>query len=100
MPVLELVFYTSSSGDQWLLNNQDDVLSVRHQPNQASGGRGQLYELGAFLMLEQHSAQNQALRSLIATLVTTAPMSIEEQAVTVYDQQAARDGLVEVSSKD
>ena len=97
MPVPERVFYTSSSGDQWLLNYDNEVLSVRHQPNEASSGRGQLYELVAFLMLEQHSAQNQALRSLIATLMTMAPMSTEEQAVKVYDQQAGRDGVVEVS---
>ena len=97
MPVLQVLFYARTSGDQWLLNNHDNVLSVRHQPNQASGGRGQLYELGAFLMLEQHSAQNQALRSLIATLMTQAPMRTEDQAVQFYDQQAARDGVVDVS---
>jgi hypothetical protein len=95
MPNPERVFYTSSSGDQWLLNYDNAALSVRHQPNEASGGTGRLLELGAFLMLEQHSAQNQALRTLIATLITEAPVSTGEQAVQSYDQQAARDGLVE-----
>jgi hypothetical protein len=65
----ERVFYTSENGDRWLLlSSSDDIVSVRHVPNAASGGEGTTYELGAFLIQERHSAQNQALRALIASL--------------------------------
>ena len=93
MPLSERLFYASSSGDQWLLCHDNAVLAVRHQPNAASGGRSSVLELGAFLMHEQHSPQNQALRNLVATLITQSPVSTEEQVLKVYDQQAARDGL-------
>lgn len=46
----ERVFYTSESGDRWLLLSTDgDIVSVRHVPNAASGGAGTTYELGEFL---------------------------------------------------
>lgn len=65
----ERVFYTSESGDRWLLLSTDgDIVSVRHVPNAASGGEGTTYELGEFLIRERHTAQNQALRSLISSL--------------------------------
>lgn len=69
----ERVFYTSENGDQWLLvSGEDEIVSVRHVPNAASGGRPATYELGAFLIQERHAAQNQALRALISS-VTRAP---------------------------
>lgn len=65
----ERVFYTSDNGDRWLLLSSDeDIVSVRHVPNVASGGDSKTYELGAFLIEERHSAQNQALRALISSL--------------------------------
>lgn len=65
----ERVFYTSENGDRWLLlAGEDDIVSVRHVPNAASGGNEKTYELGGFLIEERHSAQNQALRALIASL--------------------------------
>jgi hypothetical protein len=64
----ERVFYTSENGDRWLLVTDDDIVSVRHIPNAASGGAGRTIELGAFLTKERHSAQNQALRALISSL--------------------------------
>jgi hypothetical protein len=65
----ERVFYTSENGDRWLLlSDDDDIVSVRHVPNQASGGEGRTIELGDFLVRERHSPQNQALRALISSL--------------------------------
>lgn len=69
----ERMFYTSENGDRWLLlSNEDDIVSVRHVPNDASGGDSKAYEVGAFLIEARHSPQNQALRALISSL-TRAP---------------------------
>ncbi len=66
----ERVFYTSENGDRWLLmSSGENTVSVWHVPNAASGGVGKSYDIGAFLMEERHSAQNQALRALISSLV-------------------------------
>lgn len=36
----ERVFYTSENGDRWLLlAGEDEIVSVRHVPNAASGGQ-------------------------------------------------------------
>lgn len=68
----ERVFYTSENGDRWLLLSTDaDIVSVRHVPNAQSGGESKTYELGAFLVQERHTAQNQALRALISSLTRT-----------------------------
>ena len=65
----ERVFYTSENGDRWLLlSTEDEIAAVCHIPNAASGGDQQTFELGEFLVQERHSAQNQALRALIASL--------------------------------
>lgn len=65
----ERVFYTSENGDRWLLlSSEEDIASVCHIPNSASGGDQETYELGEFLVEERHSAQNQALRALISSL--------------------------------
>jgi hypothetical protein len=65
----ERVFYTSENGDRWLLLcSEEDIASVRHIPNAASGGDQKTYELGEFLVEDRHSAQNQALRALISSL--------------------------------
>lgn len=65
----ERLFYTSENGDRWiLLSGEDEIVSVVHLPNNPSGGQGVTYELGAFLIEERHSPQNQALRALISTL--------------------------------
>lgn len=65
----ERMFYTSENGDRWFLRSgEDDIVSVLHMPNSPSGGQGVTYELGAFLIEERHSPQNQALRALISSL--------------------------------
>lgn len=65
----EREFYTSENGDSWFLHSsEDDIVSVLHLPNAPSGGQGVTYELGAFLIEERHSPQNQALRALISSL--------------------------------
>jgi hypothetical protein len=65
----ERLFYTSENGDRWLLlSGEDDIVSVVNLPNTPSGRQGITYELGAFLIEERHSPQNQALRALISSL--------------------------------
>ena len=65
----ERVFYTSENGDRWLLRSgEDDIVSIRHVPNAASGGEDETFEVGDFLVKERRSAQNQALRALISSL--------------------------------
>ena len=65
----ERMFYTSENGDRWFLHSgEDDIVSVLHLPNAPSGGQGVTYELGAFLIEERHTPQNQALRALISSL--------------------------------
>ena len=63
------VFYTSENGDRWLLlSDEDEIVSVRHVPNAASGGDEKTFELGGFLIEDRHAPQNQALRALISSL--------------------------------
>lgn len=64
------VFYTSENGDEWLLvRDEEHGIAVVHRPNPPSGGHRHVFDLATFLALEPHSAQNQSLRSLIATLL-------------------------------
>lgn len=69
MAATKVNFYVSENGDTWLLLKEDDILSVQHRPNAASGGEARIFELGAFLVQERHSPQNRALRDLIASLL-------------------------------
>lgn len=63
------VFYTGENGDRWILVSEtDDIVSVRHEPNERSGGDIHSFDIGAFLIEEPHSAQNQALRAMISSL--------------------------------
>ena len=64
----ERVFYTSESGDRWLLLAGQVDVSVCHIPNAASGGESTTYDIGTFLSRERHAAQNDALRALISAL--------------------------------
>jgi hypothetical protein len=73
----ERTFYASENGDTWTLIAEGDRVSVRHAGNPSSGGHVTTHELGAFLIEEQHSPQNKALRALIATLAT-APKGDDE----------------------
>lgn len=70
------IFYTSENGDRWSLESgEDDIVSIVHHPNDPSGGERQTYELGAFLIRERHSPQNQALRALISSLTRIEPVT-------------------------
>lgn len=88
MSASERVFYSSENGDQWMLTNQNGTLSVRHQSNASSGGNTRTHELSAFLENEQHAAQNQALRKLIATLVSSPRTDNEDPVVKIYDHNS------------
>jgi len=66
MPGAETIFYRSSNGDQWSLRQEPgaDRLSIRHQPNRASGGQPAILEVSDFLS-EGHGPQHKALLRLL-----------------------------------
>ena len=68
MTETETAFYRSSNGDQWYLIREpdSDQMSVRHQPNGASGGQSSIVELSEFLS-EGHGPQHEALLHLLNT---------------------------------
>jgi hypothetical protein len=67
MPSEDTPFYRSSNGDQWyLIGKPGGPMSVRHQPNRASGGRQSIVELSDFLS-ECHGPQHEALKRLLET---------------------------------
>lgn len=79
METAERVFYTSD-GDVWALVRSDEgEIQVMHRPNAASGGESRTMRLGPFLLDEPHSAQNQALHTLLATLITLEPAASDEE---------------------
>jgi hypothetical protein len=60
----EKAFYRSSNGDQWYLVQEPgtDRMSVRHQPNRASGARQTLMDK---FLSEGHGPQHEALLRLL-----------------------------------
>lgn len=81
MEVAMRVFYTSENGDEWLLvRDENEVVSVVHRPNPPSGGQRHIIDLSTFLAQEPHSAQNQSLQRLLATLVAEPEDAAEEAA--------------------
>lgn len=64
---VETAFYCSSNGDQWYLieDPRRKKMSVRHQPNSASGGKSSVIDVSAFLS-EGHGPQHEALLQLLA----------------------------------
>jgi hypothetical protein len=62
--------YSSSNGDRWLLTYDPDAnrVSVRHEPNPASGGRPSITDIAVFLSRNLHAAERQALLRLIGGL--------------------------------
>jgi len=60
------LFYEIPSGDRWLLvTDTGGRRFVRHVPNRSSGGVDDVTDLQSFRDREPHSAQNQALESLL-----------------------------------
>lgn len=60
------MFYTSGGGDRWLLvTDTGGRRFVRHVPNRSSGGTVELTDLQSFRDREPHSAQNQALETML-----------------------------------
>ena len=68
MAEAETAFYRSSNGDQWYLIRApgSERMSVRHQPNRASGGQSSTMEISEFLS-EGHGPQHEALLHLLNT---------------------------------
>lgn len=62
----DLAFYSSENGDQWLLvGGLGDGRTVRHQPNESSGGKGRSVDVKDFLFREHNTPQGEALRRLL-----------------------------------
>jgi hypothetical protein len=63
MSEISKVFYSSENGDEWSLVIDTEIgrTSVRHTPNQASGGKITMTTLKDFLATEKETPQNQAL---------------------------------------
>ena len=60
------LFYEIPSGDRWLLvADTGGRRFVRHVPNRSSGGVDDVTDLQSFRDREPHSAQHQALESLL-----------------------------------
>jgi hypothetical protein len=57
-------FYNSSNGDRWQLIRHENParLSVRHEPNEASGGQATETTAADFLMRNMATPQGEALR--------------------------------------
>jgi hypothetical protein len=70
-----ILIYASSNGDCWYLVRDADPerLSVRHQPNQASGGQPTVTGIDAFLA-EGHGPQHEALRRHLEQLGYVLPL--------------------------
>ena len=67
MPQTEI--YQSSNGDSWfLVRNELGHVSVVHQPNKASGGKGSAFGIGEFLSQQPVGPQHEALLRLVGTL--------------------------------
>ena len=71
MTFLSRELYNSDNGDRWLLIVDDGSgqLSIRHEPNLASGGQPTERDVGEFLRGEINSPERQALLRLIGDSV-------------------------------
>jgi hypothetical protein len=67
--------HSSANGNRWSLVRDPGSgrLSVRHEPNAASGGRASDTGIGEFLVRGGHGPEHQALLRLIGTLVERGP---------------------------
>ena len=67
--------HRSPNGDRWSLVRDPGSgrVSVRHEPNLASGGRASDIEVGDFLARGGHGPEHQELLRLIGTLVEGGP---------------------------
>jgi hypothetical protein len=74
MTLLARELYHSANGDRWSLVREQgrDHVSVRHEPNLASGGTVSIMDLSHFLGQPGQGPQHQALLRLIAGLVDEA----------------------------
>jgi hypothetical protein len=62
--------YHSSNGDSWWLTEAEDGrVVVRHEANEASGGKVSEISLGDFLGTGQSGPEHQALLTMIGGLV-------------------------------
>ncbi len=70
MHILSREFYRSSNGDRWsVIKSQGggDVY-VRHEPNEASGGRPTVVDLATFVARGADSPEGQAFQDLLLRL--------------------------------
>ena len=71
MDVQSRELYHSANGDRWyLVCDSAAGVSIRHEPNRASGGKISNMEIGTFLSQSGQGPEKQELLRLIGTLVT------------------------------
>ena len=75
MPVGSLGLYNSPSGDRCFLAHEPGSarVSIRHEPNPASGGDASIIDIGEFLV-QSRGPQHHELLRLIGSLVNQAPI--------------------------
>jgi hypothetical protein len=66
----ERELYLSPNGDKWLLvrDGASGRVFIRHEPNQASGGRAADFGIGEFLIEGREGPEHVALLRLIGSL--------------------------------
>lgn len=71
MATMRTLIHASKNSDRWFLCHGDDVADVFvfHEPNPPSGGTPERVALAAFLACDEGSPQQQALLSMIGSLV-------------------------------
>lgn len=74
MVTVRTLIHASSNDDRWFLCHGDDPADVFvfHEPNLSSGGKPRRLEISAFLAGNSGSPENQALRTMIGSLVASA----------------------------
>ncbi len=75
MSIEARTLYSSANGDRWCLIRDPGSgrVSVRHEPNAASGGRATDIGVGEFLARGGHGPEHRELLRLIGTLVDGGP---------------------------
>lgn len=95
-------FYSSLSGDRWLLGRDAETgrIYVRHEANEPSGGHKTDYSVGAFLSGPQN-AEQKALLELISGLITagaTTSSDGHKSSTSVVDNSVGNFGARRVSN--
>lgn len=79
MPLFVRPLYYSPNGDRWLIAREqgDTRVFIRHEPNEASGGRASHIGLGDFLAERPSGPQHEAFLRLVENCLSAL---LEEDA--------------------